>query len=446
MKKIFTLALLVLFALQVNAQSKEAQAIQKNYEKAKGDITDAKKSTNPAVWTKYAKVLTDAYALPTNSLWVGLSSLEAKVVLKDQRALSSEFQTIQGEEYEVVKYADKNLYYNPEGKLSFWEITNPVIKDVDLLQEAYTSYVKATDLDNKGSQKKAIQEGLTLISQNYVNDAMAAYSLGQFEKASKAFENSYLCVSHPAVGAIDTTIVYYIGLTAHMSSDYPRSIEFFQKCLDMGYASEGDAYANMADAYKQLGDLEKSKQLLTEGFTKFPNSQSILVALINAYIESNDDPNKVLEFIHRAQENEPNNPSLYYAEGNVLKNLGKFDEAITLYDKSVETDPSFFFGFFQKGQAYYDKAVEIQTAANDELDDAKYLKLIEDLDATLEMAIDPFEKCMPLVDDPEIKGVVIEYLKNIYFRLRGKNADYEANYNKYNQLFQGEGAAEATAQ
>lgn len=438
MKKMLTVALLIFATIQLGAQSKEAAAIQKNYAKSKTEISDAKKSANPATWVKYAKVLTDAYTLPTNTLWVGLSNLEAKVVLKDQKQLSTETKTINGENYEVVKYDDKDLYYNAEGKLSFWEVTKPVLADVDVLTEAYNAYLKATELDDKGAQKKAIQEGLNLISTSYINEAMANYTLGNFMDASYEFEKSYNCASQPVVGVIDTTIVYYAGLTAHMAENYNRSSEFFQKCIDMGFGQDGDAYANFADAAKNLGDIEKSKTILSEGFTKYPNSQSILVALINAYLESNDDPNKVLEFIHKAQENEVNNPSLYYAEGNVLKNLGKFEEAISLYDKSISVDPNFFFGYFQKGQAYYDKAVEIQTAAADELDDAKYMKMVEELDTNLANSIEPFEKSLTVTDNEEYKTLVIEYLKNVFFRLRSKSAEYEANYNKYNKLFLGE--------
>ncbi len=438
MKKLLTAALMLFVTMQLGAQSKEVQSLIKSYEKMKTEISDPKKGAKPATWVKYAQVLSNAYSLPTNSLWVGLSSLEAKVVLKDQRSTGSEYQTIQGEEYEVVKYPDKDLYYNSEGKLSFWNVTDPAIKGVDMLQEAFNAYQKAAELDTKGGEKKAIQEGLVFISNNYINDAMAAYTLGDLAIASSRFEKAYLASSHPAVNKIDTNIVYYIGLTAHMAQDYNRSIVYFTKCLELGYGQNGDVYANLADAYKQLGDVEKSKEMLSEGFTKYPDSQSILVALINAYLESNDDPNKVLTFIRRAQENEPNNPSLFYAEGNVLKNLGKFDEAIALYDKSVAVDPNFFFGYFQKGQAYYDKAVEIQTAAADELDDNKYMQMVKELDATLTNAIAPFESCLAVVQDKEIKTVVIEYLKNIFFRLRTNGPEYEANYEKYNKLFLGE--------
>ena len=436
MKKILTAALMLLMVSQLGAQSREVESLLKEYEKNKERTEHEKRSTRPATWIDYAEALTNAYSYPTNNLWIGLSSLESKVVLKDQRALSTEYQTIQGEQYEVVKYQDKDLYYNADGKLSFWIITEPVLKDMDMLEEAYNAYDKAADLDARGSSKVDIQEGLTFIANNYINDAMAAYTLGNYADASVKFEKSFKAASHPALNVVDTTIVYYVGLTALMDQDYPRAVKFFEKCLEMDYYSAGDTYANLAEAYKQMGDVEKGKELLSQGFTEFPDSQSVLVALINAYLESNDDPNKVLEFIQRAQQNEPNNPSLYYAEGNVQKNLGNFEEAIRLYEKSIEIDSTFFFGYFQMGQAYYDKAVEIQTAASDELDDQKYMEMVKELDTMLQKAIAPFEKSFELVQDEEIRPVVIEYLKNIYFRLRTESPEFEAAYNKYNDMLQ----------
>ena len=105
-----------------------------------------------------------------------------------------------------------------------------------------------------------------------------------------------------------------------------------------------------------------------------------------------------------------------------------------MYGKSTQIDPGFFFGFFQMGQSYYDRAVDIQTAASDELDDNKYMKMVEELDQMLENAIAPFEKSFELAQEQELKDVVVEYLKNIYFRLRTKSPEYEAAYEKYNKM------------
>ena len=182
--------------------------------------------------------------------------------------------------------------------------------------------------------------------------------------------------------------------------------------------------------------MEKAIGIPENGFSKYPTNQSILVSLINAYLESNDDPNKILDLIKKAQENEPANASLYYAEGNVWKNLKEMEKALACYQKSIETDPNYYYGSFAIGAAYYDRAVDIQTKATEEMDDAKYEALVKQLEENLEAAIVPFESCFSICPDQEIKMVVAEYLKNIYFRFREKSEEYKANYEKFNSFLE----------
>ena len=54
MKKFITAALMFLMALQLGAQSKEVQALLKAYDKAKQEISDAKRATKPVGWIRYA--------------------------------------------------------------------------------------------------------------------------------------------------------------------------------------------------------------------------------------------------------------------------------------------------------------------------------------------------------------------------------------------------------
>ena len=84
---------------------------------------------------------------------------------------------------------------------------------------------------------------------------------------------------------------------------------------------------------------------------------------------------------------------------------------------------------------YYDKAVEIQTKASDEMDDKKYEEMVKQLEGYLEAAIIPFEKCYEVSTDKEIKAVVAEYLKNIFFRFREKGDSFKAGYEKYNAIY-----------
>ena len=171
---------------------------------------------------------------------------------------------------------------------------------------------------------------------------------------------------------------------------------------------------------------------------KFPENSNILIGLINHYIDNQEDTGKLFELLHSAQEIDPKNASLFYVDGNVYKQLGDVENAAKLYTKAGEVDPNYVFGPLGLGILYYDRAIEIQTKASEELDDNKYYALVKELDETLEKAIAPFEAAFAKTQDKELQGAVAEYLKNIYFRLRDKNPEYEALSKKYEAFLKGE--------
>ena len=434
MKNLF-IALALLFSIQLVAQPKEVTDALKALEKAKKESADAKKATNPATWLKLADAYTSIYDAPIKSLWLGASRLELKVLLKDQRIISTETKKIMDQSFSVDIYEDKELYYAQDGTLASWVVTKPYYEG-NPLGEAFTALNKAAEVDTKAAKTKEISEQLVALKSRYQNIAMSAYALGDYKQATDNFALSLQASSHNLVKQVDTVIMYYTGLTANMSKDYNRAIEYFTKAIQNNYDAKGDAYSYLAEAYKGIKDLEKAKETLSAGFTKYPTNQSILVSLINIYLESNDDPNKILNLIKKAQENEPSNASLYYAEGNVWKNLKDIEKAIACYNKSVEIDPKYYFGTFAVGAAYYDRAVEIQTKASEEVDDTKYEALVKQLEQNLESAIKPFEACFETSTDEEVKAVVAEYLKNIYFRFREKNEAYKTGYEKYNKFLE----------
>ncbi len=432
MKKLL-IALTLLIAVQLGAQTKEVADAVKAFEKAKQDAANPKKATNPQTWTKLAASYAAVYDAPIKSVWIGASRVELKVLLKDQRIVNTAEETINGTPYVIDEYTDKKLYYAESGDLAAWFVTNKYVNE-DLLGESLKSLEKAAELDTKNARTKEITEQLSALKSRYYNEALSAYALGKYKESSEYFENAAEIGKNKMLNQIDTAFIYYAGLTAFLGQDHDRAIKYFSEAIEYGYDAKGDAYSYLAESYKVKQDIEMTKEILNTGFRKYPGTQSILVSLINTYIESNDDPAKILELIKAAQTNEPNNASLHYAEGNVWKNLKEIDKAVESYKKSVEIDPNYYFGYFAIGAAFYDRAVDIQAKAAEELDDAKYEAMVKELETNLESAIDPFEKCFEAATDEEIKAVVAEYLKNIYFRFREKSADYMQKYEKYNAL------------
>ncbi|MDD2490583.1 MAG: tetratricopeptide repeat protein [Bacteroidales bacterium] len=433
MKKLL-LALTLILSISLGAQNKDAEKAIKDLEKAQKDASNPKRATNPTTWLKMSDAYSSIYDAPVKTIWLGASQLELKVVLKDQRIISSETKKVNGEDYNVDSYADKDLYYGPDGSLAAWVITKPYMEG-DLLKKSMESLDKAVETAN-GSKNKDIADRLAQLKIRYYNEGMNSYTLGDFKSASANFEVSSLISVNPLINNPDTTMMYYTGLTANMYGDYQRAIKFFELALSYNFDSNGDLFSNLSEAYKNIENPDKAKDVLLAGFTKYPLNQSILVSLINLYLETNDDPNKVLDLIRKAQENEPTNASLYYAEGNVWKKLNNMEKAIESFNKSVEVDPNYVFGSFAVGTTYYDTAVDLQTKAADEMDDKKYEEMVKQLEQYLELAIEPFENAYNVAQDADVKAIVAEYLKNIYFRFREKGENFKAGYDKYNAIFE----------
>ena len=437
MKRILIALSLILSLTMVSAQPKSAADALKAVTKAENAAADAKKAAKPATWIALAKAYIDAYDQPSRNILTGTPQQEVKLFLKEQQILgTSEKKGAEGT-YSVDSYADKDLYYNPDGILEFFLVTKPAVEG-DLLGKAVDALEKAKAVDPKDSKAKDITAMMEDIHGKIANEALSEYLAGNFEKASELFKGASECAANPLLGKVDSTNTYYTALVSNMAGKKEQALDFYKKCIDMGYYQNGFAFANLAEVYRGMGDKDACKAVLEEGFVKFPENSNILIGLINHYIDNQEDTGKLFDLLHSAQAIDPKNASLFYVEGNVYKQLGDVENAAKLYEKSSEVDPNYVFGPLGLGALYYDKAIEIQNKASEELDDNKYYALVKELDETLEKAIAPFEKSFELTEDKDLKGAVAEYLKNIYFRLRDKNPEYEALSKKYEAFLKGE--------
>lgn len=435
MKKILLFLALTLPVLAV-AQPKNSEEAKNAIEKALSDSKNEKKALKASTWVSLSDAYLNAYDVPTLNLLPNTPQTEVKLFLKGQQVISNETRKGTEGEYSVDVYADKDLYYNHDGILEFWVITKPVVENA--LQSSMDALLKANALETKDAKKKEYVVKAETIHQKFYNEALSCYLMGDTKDASYLFEETAKSANNKILNKVDSSSLYYTALMAGISGEKERAIEFYKKCIGIGFTSQGSVYSNLAEEYKQMGDTLSCKETLEKGFAENPESQGILVGLINYYITSGDEPVKLFDLLHAAQENEPTNASLYYVEGDVYKKLGNTEKAIEFFKKSTEIDPSYVFGTLNIGILYYEQAVDLQSAASEELDDTKYNKLMEQFEASLEKAIEPFEEAFNMTNDNELKIAVAEYLKNIYFRFRSKGPDYQASYEKYNKFITGE--------
>ena len=431
MKKIL-IALAVLLSVQVaDAQVKALDSAKKAVEAADAAAQNAKKATKVATWLKLASAYMQAYEAPTGNVIVNSPRMQVQMMMGNERPSSSESVVIDGINFKKEVYSNKNLYFDEMDMLRIIEVTKPVYADP--LASALEAYTKAYEVDAKKSKEKDIKDGISKIAQKYFDDGMNQYSIGNFAKSGELLGKAAEASKTAPYSSVDSTALYNAGYVYWASQDFKTAQKYFEQCLEIGYYYDnGEVYAKLGDIYMNLDNAAKGVDVLEKGFVKFPQSQSILIGLINYYLKSGDNTDRLFELIADAKKNEPNNVSLYYVEGNIHKQLGNFEKARAAYQESTKVDPNYDFGYHGEGTLLYDRAVTLSEEASNELDDAKYNALVKEYEAILLEAIVPFEKAFEVSAAADVKLNCAEYLKNIYYRFSSVEDKYMQGYTKYN--------------
>ncbi len=431
MKKIFLVLAIAACLQTVDAQAQKSPAAAKAaVEKAAAATANPKQNTKPATWIKYGNALLEAYSNPAGNGWVGMSLQELMLLGGGEKPQSETTVQLGGRNFTKQVYETRNYYFNENGLLEIIEITQPVIDNaLDLALDAFKS---AAACDN-GKKTKDITTGLQNVASKFSEEAYSFYTLGDLSKASVMFEKAADASETAPLSQLDTNSIYNAAYSAWACGENERAKSLFVRGLEDGYYGvDGESYAKLADIESKLGDENKSLEYLEEGFAKFPNSQSILVGLINYYVKSGENTDRLFELIEEAKKNEPNNPSLYYTEGDINEKLGNGDAAVAAYRKCAEIDPNYVFGYIGEGIHFYNLAASIQEEASNELDDAKYMALMGEFETALKACIPPFEKAFEITQDNEVKLGVAEYLKNACYRFISEGEEYQQKYDKYN--------------
>lgn len=436
MKKIL-IVLAVLLGVQVaDAQVKTPEAAKKAVESAEEASQNPKKAAKVATWMKLAEAYVDAYSAPAGAAWIGATKQELQLIMGNDKPVETVEAVINGEPCVKEVYATKEYYYNQNGQVIMINVTAPVYEDA--LAGAFNAYEEAFKIDLKQSKTKDIVAGLQNISRKYLDEGMNKYMLGDMNAACELFGKALETSSAAPLSQPDTTAMYNAGYTAWATQQYEKAKNYFETCLANEYYYEGgEVYAKLGDVYTKLGDAKKGVETLEKGFMKFPQSQSLLIGLINYYIESGENTDRLFELIGEAKKNEPENASLYYVEGNIHKQLGNLDAAVAAYQQCAEVDPKYDFAYYGQGVLYYDQAVELSEKAQNELDDAKYEALVNEFEQCLRNAIAPFEKAYEVSANEALKRNTAEYLKNIYYRFSSESDENMAAYKKYDAIVKG---------
>jgi tetratricopeptide (TPR) repeat protein len=284
------------------------------------------------------------------------------------------------------------------------------------------------ELDSKGSDSKSVKIKLTLLTNDFTNQAVNAFQVEDYNKALSSFEqileiNDMPIVKSDNPNAVDTVIIFNAALAAYNAEKYNKAIGYYKESAKYGY-NGAKTYSLIGASYQMMKDTTAALQALQEGYEKYPDDNALLESMIQIYMDLNKT-DEALKNLEKAIAQDPTKPRYYFAQGALFEKLGQEQKAIDTYKKTMEIDPTFFNAYYNLGALYYNKGVQQVEVANavPANDKATYDAEVKKADEWFAKALPFMEKCSELQSDDKM---VLESLKNLYYRLQ--------NMDKYNAV------------
>jgi tetratricopeptide (TPR) repeat protein len=162
------------------------------------------------------------------------------------------------------------------------------------------------------------------------------------------------------------------------------------------------------------GDKDKALGALKNAMTVMPGEQSVLLNLIQYYIETENTAD-ALTYLNQAKEKDSSNPLFSFVEGTLYDKMGDMNKSLESYQKAISLNPEYYDAYYNIAVLYFNNGVKLMEAANAEKDDAKYEQMKVVADNEFRKSIQPLQKAAAIKPDETLP---LETLKTIYYRLQ----------------------------
>lgn len=304
------------------------------------------------------------------------------------------------------------------------------IPKAEAINEAIESFKKAIELDEKEKWLQENRTGLAKAQNKAVNMGIEAYNAKEYGKARDLFVMGELAAAD--LGVVDTLAMYNAGLAAEQAGDLEGAIEQYEKAIGVGYLGP-KMYLYTANIYQKKDDQEGYLNIVQEGRSHYPENADLIVYELNYYLR-NQKFAEAKENLKLAIEKEPENKQLHFSLGVVHDNLGETEKAEAAYKRALELDPNYFDAVYNLGALYFNKGVEMNSAANEIEDNQEYAAEKERVKEVFVKALPYLEKAHEL--QPDDRGAIAS-LTQLYALM-----DKTDKYMEMKAKLEGEGAGQ----
>lgn len=286
----------------------------------------------------------------------------------------------------------------------------------EAIDRAIESYMKANELDTKGSYKKENNAALMALQGASLNAGNDAFSAKEYDKAIARYAQSERVAK--SFGQVDTNAVFNSALAYESKGDDANAIKRYREALAAGYAKP-EIYRYIGSLQNKAQDLDGAITTVREGRAKYPDNKDLILDEMQYLLAANRSE-EAESSVKLALEKDPGNAVLWSVLGGLYDKKAAdskdeatmmqwYDKAEEAYKKSIEKDPKFFDAYFNIGVLYNNRAASEYEKCNAIKSDAEYMKCKSVADATYLKAIPFFEQAHAL--NPEDVQTIQQLMK-----------------------------------
>ena len=238
----------------------------------------------------------------------------------------------------------------------------------DAVEKAFQSYMKSEELDDKDRYDEERQRALNTVNQLALNEGVADFNAKDYEAASGHFKTAMK--SKEELGVKDTLAIYNAGLSYENTGKLDSAIVYYKEAAKLDYLGP-KLYLYIANIYQKQDKGEEYLAIINKGLEKYPEDANLNLYRLNYYLR-NEKFDEALTSLNKAIEKDPENKTLHFSLGAVHEELGNIEKAKNAYKEAIAIDSTYFDANYNLGAMIFNQGVEMNNAANEIEDNAKY--------------------------------------------------------------------------
>jgi len=418
-KKLLIITLVLSSTMMVQAQNPVLNLsnylrngmLERAYENLNIAMEDEKYTSEARTWLLRGNLYYNVFRCFNfvNEIEIGMETSEVRQIIGDPRTDFKRQRTPDGRankwEWDLgfeVLFIDNKVYSFTDPVNGFYKTVAPTAEEA--LRLAAESYMKAAEMDPTLRVDLTFpvnpMQGLSILSDGYVNIAAAAYNTGNFESAFQNF-----LIAHQLKAGLgmnqpqDTIAGHYAVLSAGFYVRMLAEEEKYEEALKVVETAKKispddvEIALSEADTYLKMREFIKTKEILENILSKQPENAQLYYVIGNIYDQLGRDTTNTKE------ENEEN-----------------FNLTVKYYEEAIKINPDYFDALFNLGTVYNNKGVDLLSFASTlKYPDPRFDEVIKEVDRYFRLALPYLERAHNInPDDPD----PIRMLYSIYLRLR----------------------------